>query len=241
MLFGEMLHFVQHDNAFHCRTRTTRGFSSFEEGITMSAMEPYLRATPIINWTHPAVQALAQSLAAGQASPAEIAQQCFTWVRDQIAHSVDYQLNPVTCVASDVLQARTGFCYAKSHLLVALCRANGIPAGLCYQRLQGDAQQSTYCLHGLVAVMLPLYGWYRLDPRGNRPGINAQFTPPIEQLAFAIEQPGEADLQAVYPDPLPIVVAALQSAPTTDALASNLPDLAVYNHRLVLQETTTVL
>src|SRR5262245_55479950 len=96
----------------------------------MPPMEDYLRATAIINWTHPAVRALAESLAAGQDSPTEIARRCFVWVRDQIYHSVDYQLNPVTCAASDVLAARTGFCYAKSHLLVALCRANGIPAGL---------------------------------------------------------------------------------------------------------------
>jgi len=152
---------------------------------------------------------------------------------------VDYQLNPVTCIASDVLHARTGFCYAKSHLLVALYRANGIPAGLCYQRLQTDAQDVSYCLHGLVAVFLPDHGWYRVDPRGNRPGIDAQFTPPKEQLAFSIEQPGEADLQAVYPDPLPIVVTALQTAASTDALASKLPDLVVYSHKPLLTEAVS--
>lgn len=196
----------------------------------MPTMSPYLRATPILDWRHPAVYALAQEIAAGSDSPAEIAHRCFEWVRDHIAHSVDHQRNPVTCMASDVLQARTGFCYAKSHLLVALCRAHRIPAGLCYQRLQVTAQPAAYCLHGLVAVLLPEYGWYRVDPRGNREGIDAQFTPPNERLAFAIEQPGEADLQAVYPDPLPIVVAALQQATTTEALACNLPDLAVYQH-----------
>ena len=196
----------------------------------MGTIDPYLRATPIIDWTHPKVHALARDLAVGHDSPAEIARECFVWVRDQISHSVDYQLNPVTCVASDVLEARTGFCYAKSHLLVALCRANGIPAGLCYQRLQIDAQPPSYCLHGLAAILLPHHGWYRIDPRGNRAGIDAQFSPPTERLAFAIEQPGEADLQAVYPDPLPLVVMALQTAPTTEALACDLPDLAVYNH-----------
>ncbi len=116
-------------------------------------------------------------------------------------------------------------------MLVALCRANGIPAGLCYQRLQTDAHEAAYCLHGLVAILLPLHGWYRVDPRGNRLGIDAQFTPPNEQSAFAIEQPGEADFQAVYPDPLPMVVMALQNAATTAALACNLPDLAVYSHK----------
>jgi transglutaminase-like putative cysteine protease len=190
-------------------------------------MDQYLRATPIIDWAHPAVQALAQHLAEGGDTPLAIAQRCFEWVRDQISHSCDYQLNPVTCAASDVIAAGTGFCYAKSHLLVALCRANGIPAGLCYQRLCCDDQGITYCLHGLAALNLPTYGWYRVDPRGNRPGVNAQFTPPIEQLAFPIEREGEADLCAIYPDPLPLVVTALQTYSTYDALADNLPDLAV--------------
>ena len=32
-----------------------------------------------------------------------------------------------------------------------------------------DDQSSTgFCLHGLNAAWLPEYGWYRLDPRGNR-------------------------------------------------------------------------
>jgi transglutaminase-like putative cysteine protease len=200
----------------------------------MSTIDQYLRATPIIDWTHPDVRALAEHLATGCDTPSEIARRCFEWVRDQVYHSVDYQLNPVTCVASDVLGARTGFCYAKSHLLVALCRANGIPAGFCYQRLQTDAEAASYCLHGLAAVLLPGHGWYRVDPRGNRPGVDAQFTPPNERLAFAIEQPGEANFPAVYADPLPIIVTALQTASTTDALACNLPDLAADSRETAL-------
>jgi transglutaminase-like putative cysteine protease len=189
-------------------------------------MDQYLRATPIINWTHPAVHALAHELAVGLTTPTAIAQRCFEWVRDQVRHSYDYRLNPVTCTASEVLAAQTGFCYAKSHLLVALCRANGIPAGLCYQRLSLDDEGTTYSLHGLVAVDLPGYGWYRLDPRGNKPGVDAQFTPPTERLAFAIQLPGEADIPGIHPDPLPAVVTALHTYKTYDMLAENLPDIA---------------
>ena len=43
-----------------------------------------------------------------------------------------------------------------------------------------------YTLHGLNAILLPEIGWYRVDPRGNRAGVNAQFIPPQEQLAFEI-------------------------------------------------------
>jgi len=97
-------------------------------------LDQYLLSDDIINWQHPTVLQQAQQLASDD-EPCLIAQRCFEFVRDEIKHSGDYRLNPVTCVASDVLQYRTGFCYAKSHLLAALLRANGIAAGLCYQRL----------------------------------------------------------------------------------------------------------
>ena len=49
----------------------------------------------------------------------DIIQRCFEYVRDQIKHSYDYRCGPVTCIASEVLQYQTGYCYAKSHLLAA--------------------------------------------------------------------------------------------------------------------------
>ena len=77
-------------------------------------------------------------------------------------------------------------------------RANNIPAGLCYQRLRRDASPG-FSLHGLSAAFLPKYGWYRLDPRGNKPGIDAQFAPPHEQLAWSADaSAGEEDLPGVW-------------------------------------------
>ena len=186
-------------------------------------MNEYLKSTDVIDWQHPAVRALAAELAA--ATPLETAQRTYEWVRDQIKHSYDYHLNPITCSASEVLAAGTGYCYAKSHLLAALLRANGIPAGLCYQRLTGY-ENGQFCLHGLNAVFLPDFGWYRIDPRGNKPTVDAQFAPPVERLAFRLEADGERDLPGVYADPLPQVVAALRSHATWDALAADLPDVA---------------
>ena len=61
--------------------------------------------------------------------------------------------------------------------------------------------------------------------RGNKPGVNAQFTPPIEQTAFQVSAPGEADFGAILAEPLLIVVEALQRYSTWDALAENLPDV----------------
>jgi transglutaminase-like putative cysteine protease len=190
-------------------------------------MEIYLQTSEIIDWQNPAIVELAKTLALGQSDPIAIARSCFEWVRDEIRHSYDYQMNPVTCRASDVLRYGTGYCYAKSHLLAALLRANKIPAGLCYQRLSLDDTGAPYCLHGLNAVYLPEIGWYRMDARGNRSGVDAQFTPPVEQLAFKIQLPEEAEFPIIFAEPLNIVVAALERHLLWDELLKNLPDCSL--------------
>jgi transglutaminase-like putative cysteine protease len=189
-------------------------------------MSQFLAASDIIDWQHPAIVARAAELAAGGVGELVIARRCFEFVRDQIRHSWDYRLNPVTCQASAVLLHGTGYCYAKSHLLVALLRANWLPAGLCYQRLQVSAEDRRFSLHGLAAVYLREHGWYRLDPRGNKPGVEAEFTPPVERLAFSPSGPGEADFPEVWPEPLPVVVRTLQESATWQEVLRNLPDLA---------------
>lgn len=187
--------------------------------------EPYLCRDDIIDWDSADVFRTAKNLAEGKASDVEIARACFSFVRDEIAHSVDARRGPVTCRASDVLRHGTGYCYAKSHLLAALLRANGIPAALCYQRLSIEGGGAPYSLHGLNAVWLAGVGWYRLDARGNKAGVDAQFDPPHEQLAFAALDPGEHDVAGRFASPLPEVVAALDPARTWEEVLANLPDV----------------
>jgi hypothetical protein len=186
-------------------------------------LERFLVATPIVDWQQNTIRSLARDLSAS--SPLETAKQCFAWVRDHIKHSSDHQLNPVTCAASEVLEHGTGYCYAKSHLLAALLRANQIPTGFCYQRLSIDGQGAPFCLHGLNAVHLADFGWYRIDARGNRHDIEAEFCPPVEKLAFAIQLPGERDLPEVFDAPLPVVIDALRAHATWDEMLVNLPDV----------------
>ena len=187
-------------------------------------MEQFLKAAEVIDWCHPDVLSKAKELSSGLSRPQDIARRCFEWVRDEIQHSSDFKRNPVTCCASEVLSAKTGYCYAKSHLLAALLRANGIPAGFCYQRLSIDDQGPPFSLHGLNAVYLPEIGWYRVDSRGNKTGVDAQFTPPVERLAFRLVFPEEKSFPEILADPLPIVVAALRAFRTWDELYKNLPD-----------------
>ena len=191
-------------------------------------MEPYLASTDIIDWKHPAVIARARTLSAGLSDSLVVTRRCFEWVRDEIKHSHDFRLIPVTCAASHVLQEGSGYCYAKSHLLAALLRANGIPTGFCYQRLSRDGNGPPFSLHGLNVVRLADIGWYRVDARGNRHDVDAQFVPPREQLAFSITIPGEADLPEVWPDPLPVVIDALRMHTSAADLWDELPDLPLW-------------
>jgi len=63
-----------------------------------------------------------------------------------------------------------------------------------------------------------------VDARGNKPGVNAQFSPPVEQLAFRVNFPEEKDFPEILPDPLPLVVTALKTYSDWQALYKNLPD-----------------
>jgi hypothetical protein len=192
--------------------------------LSPALLEPFLRATPIVDWEQPELLAQARRLARTAVNPVDVARRCFEWVRDEVPHTVDAQLNQVTCTASEVFREKTGFCYAKSHLLAALLRANGIPAGFVYQRLALDERGATFCLHGLNAVWLPDVGWYRVDARGNRGVLCAAFDPPREVLAFACTLPGEMLFQGVRAEPLASVIEALRTHRTRAELEANLPD-----------------
>ena len=188
-------------------------------------MQRYLAPSKYIDFEHEDIVSVAKNLAHNSSSELSLVQRCFEFVRDEIRHSSDFKLNPVTCKASDVLRHKTGYCYAKSHLLAALLRANGVPTGLCYQRLSVSDGGAPYCLHGLNAVYLQDFGWYRIDARGNKPGVSAQFNPPKETLAFPIKESQERDLPEIWAEPLQVVVEVLERYESFDQVLANLPDV----------------
>lgn len=188
-------------------------------------MKAYLRSSQYIDSNHPDIVQMASSLSRGCVNDVVVARTCFEFVRDEIRHSWDYQCNPVTCKASDVLKHKTGYCYAKSHLLAALLRANGIPTGLCYQRLTTVPGGREYCLHGLNAIYLAEFGWYRVDARGNKNGVEAAFLPPVEKLAFSLNDSGERDLPGIWAEPLSQVVDVLTIYDTVEEVYRHLPDV----------------
>ncbi|MDD2887249.1 MAG: GNAT family N-acetyltransferase [Aliarcobacter sp.] len=191
-------------------------------------MKEFLEETDIIDFKNKEVFNLAQKLAKDCKTDVEIAKNCFIYVRDNIHHSGDFKDEITTYKASDVLKYKTGWCYAKSHLLAALLRANGIPTGFCYQRLScSEYKKNIYCLHGLNAIYLKDFGWYKIDARGNKKGVNAQFTPPLEQLAFNLEK-NEFDLANIYSKPLDVVIEALKKNKTYDEMINIFPDVEYF-------------
>ena len=186
-------------------------------------IENYLVADSEVDWHDNTIREVAHQITASLTDDSAKAKALFEWVRDQIPHSFDARREEVTCSASQVLAIGTGICYAKAHLLAALCRANGIPAGFCYQVYYEECHvsESKIALHGLNAVYLEsLDKWIRVDPRGNREAVNAQFDTNREHLAFP-----DLDFlnDCVYAAPLPQVVRELRRWPTQAELWPHLP------------------
>lgn len=187
-------------------------------------LSAYLAADQVIDHDHPQVRQAVALLRSGAPTPYEYAKAAFDYVRDEVPHSFDSGDDRVSWRASEVLRTRNGICYAKSHALAALLRAEGIPAGLCYQRLADD-DGGRPVVHGLVALLLPgTFRWTRQDPRGNKPGVDARFRLDREQLAFPVRpELGERDYPTVYAAPPAPVLAALRDSADRTELAARLP------------------
>ncbi len=178
-------------------------------------MQQYLQASEVVDFTHPDVARLAAALRAD--TPLETARRCFEWVRDQVGHTIDVGRDELSCSASEALSLGTGLCISKSHLAVALLRANGIAAGFCYQRLLMGSTAPVFCTHSLIALFLAPGGWYRCDVRGNKTGVACTFTPGHESLPFTAKLPGERLYAQVWSQPWPALVRRMRLLPSLGA------------------------
>lgn len=189
-------------------------------------LSDYLNSSNIVDFDNEEIGKVAQQLRQSSNDEIELAKNIYEYVRDTVPHSFDIDGNVVTCRASDVLRHREGICFAKSHLLAAMMRSVGIPAGFCYQLLVFDDTDPQYMtLHGLNAIYLKsLSKWIRLDPRGNKAGVEAEFSIDEEKLAFpGRKEFSEQDYPIIYVNPNDNVVSALQTIMTVQELRDNLP------------------
>lgn len=176
-------------------------------------IEDYLLELNEVNYSNLIIKEKVSEIFNQSQTEIEKAKVAFEFVRDEISHSWDIQSARITCNASDVLNFKEGICYAKSHLLAALLRSQGIPTGFCYQRLMlFDTPDKGYCIHALNAIFFKsLNKWVRVDARGNKKGIDAQFSIDEVKLAFSINEVlDEEDYPIIYAKPHPKTVAVLE-------------------------------
>ena len=186
----------------------------------------YLKCDEVIDFDKPKVKAIADMLFDEASSETDFVRHAFEYVRDTYPHSADINADEIAVSASEVLKIGHGICHAKSHLLAALLRCKGVPAGLCYQKLiLDDETNPEYICHGLIGVYLNEFNkWIRLDPRGNRSDVDAQFSIDEEKLAFPVRvDKGEEDDLTVYPDPKAFVIKSMRESKTRTELWINLP------------------
>ncbi|MDQ0885424.1 transglutaminase-like putative cysteine protease [Paenibacillus sp. V4I9] len=167
-------------------------------------LEDYLVETEEVDYSHLSIKEKATELYNESDNEDDFVKRAYEFVRDEISHSWDIQSTRITCKASEALFFKEGICYAKSNLLCAILRSKGIPTGFCYQRLTiGDTPDTGYCIHALNAVYLKSIGrWVRLDARGNKVNVNAEFSKDEEKLAFSVrEEYNEVDHPEIYKGP----------------------------------------
>lgn len=189
-------------------------------------LEDYLVETEEVDYSHLSIKEKATELYYESYNEDDFVKKAYEFVRDQISHSWDIQSSRITCKASEALFFKEGICYAKSNLLCAILRSKGIPTGFCYQRLTiGDTPDTGYYIHALNAVYLKSIGrWVRLDARGNKLNVNAEFSTDEEKLAFSVrEEYNEVDHSEIY---------KLPNSKTINALKQNTDCIKMYLHGL---------
>lgn len=189
-------------------------------------IDEYLREDSVIDYGDEIITKLADALYREADNDVEYIKKAYEFVRDNVSHSADINEDVLTCSASEVLKERHGICFAKSHLLAALLRCKCIPTGFCYQKLILDDETAPVLIyHGLNGVYISEYEkWIRLDARGNKEGVNAQFSLDEEHLAFPIRtEKGEEDGFIIYPNPDRKVLERLRKYKTRTELWGDLP------------------
>jgi transglutaminase-like putative cysteine protease len=188
-------------------------------------MSKFLSEDIYVDFSSPIIQEEAERLFKQIASDVEKVRIAYEFVRDEIPHSFDFNTEVITYKASDVLKYRTGICHAKSNLLAALLRSQNIPAGFYFQHLTlADDESLGYCVHCYNAVYVENH-WIKLDARGNKEGVDAQFSLGEPILAFPNRKEyDEYDWKGIYAKPHYDTMMMLKNARTIQDVIDNLPD-----------------
>ena len=193
-------------------------------------MQRFLQATEYIDYNSEIIQNKAMELFNDNMSNTEKARIAYEFVRDEIPHSFDCNAKIITAKASEVLKHKTGICHAKANLLASLLRSQGIPTGFCFQRLTLlDDDSMGYGVHAYNAVFLE-NKWIKLDARGNKEGVNAQFSMGEPVLAFPVRAKyDECYYNGIYAYSHMPSMQMLENAKTIQDIRENIPNVVTEN------------
>lgn len=188
-------------------------------------MKEFLEENEYVDFSDISIRIKAEELFTEEMTDVQKVKTAYEFVRDEIPHSFDCNADVITAKASDVLKYKTGICHAKANLLAALLRSQGIPTGFCFQRITLLEDDSAgYCIHAFNAVFLG-DKWIKLDARGNREGVDAQFSMDEPILAFPVrEEYDEYFCDGVFAKPHFKTMQMLENAKTLQDIMDNIPD-----------------
>lgn len=137
-----------------------------------SEIDKYLKATEFWEVDSPEIQAKAEELAAGETNILNILKSDYSFIVDSIDYDdFKYGDRNTRKGALETLKGGDSVCMEYSDLLIALARAQGIPAraayGYGFDPQQSREQQEN---HQWVQVWIPDYGWLSMDPTWGETG-----------------------------------------------------------------------
>ncbi len=144
---------------------------------TQKGLEQYLRPTAIIESEHPDLLRFVQRVTNGAESPVAKAVKLYYAVRDGWRYNpYDIRLEADAMKVSVLLDKSYGHCIDKAVILVAACRAVGIPARICLSKVRNHiaAERMTAAFgtdelvpHGYAELWLN-ERWVKATPAFNR-------------------------------------------------------------------------
>ncbi len=144
---------------FFINPRSVGGLDEVPREIKQS----YLADGPKLQINDPFIKKAANEAVGGETNPYWMAQKINRYIQEKMR----YELAGGWNTAPVVLKRGSGSCSEYSFVMIALCRAAGLPAR--YQGsvvIRGDDASRDDVFHRWVEVYLPNYGWVPVDPSG---------------------------------------------------------------------------
>ncbi|MEJ2368205.1 MAG: transglutaminase domain-containing protein [Acidobacteriota bacterium] len=137
--------------------------------------EKYLADDSKLVLDDPVIQSAVREAVGSETNPYWIAQRINSYIQKKMHYELVGGWNP----APVVLARGSGSCSEYSFVMIAMCRAAGLPARYAGSVvIRGDDASTDDVFHRWVEVYLPHYGWFPVDPSGGdspRPAVQAAY------------------------------------------------------------------